>query len=92
MCRPYGWVLGPKSSKQGSFFRQFLETCVVYPEIGEKKAKNTSFRKNSSEKWVWQQVSVIRTRYLSENHAADPSPSASHVPTRDNDLQNQFQR
>ena len=24
MCRPYGWVLGPKFSKQGSLFRPFV--------------------------------------------------------------------
>ena len=41
MCRPYGWVLGPIFSKQGSLFRQiFLKTLMGYPEIWRQIVKN----------------------------------------------------
>ena len=40
MCRPYGWVLGPKFSKQGSLFDRFSLNIGGFPETGKKLSKN----------------------------------------------------
>ena len=43
MCRPYGWVFGPKFSKQGSLFLQiFLKQGWVIQKLA-KIAKNGWF-------------------------------------------------
>ena len=43
MCRPYGWVFGPKFSKQGFLFRQIFHKhgCVIQKLA--KIAKNGPF-------------------------------------------------
>ena len=36
MCRPYGWVLGPKFSKQGSLIRQiFLKHGWAFQKLAK---------------------------------------------------------
>ena len=80
MCRPYGWVLGSKFSKQWSLFRQiFHKHAWVIRKLAKNSQKWIVFRQNSSQKWVRRQVSVIRRGYVSEKWAADPRPSASHI-------------
>ena len=64
MCRPYGWVFGPKLSKdlnKGPFFGRFSIN------IG-------GLSRN------WRKILAITRGHLSENQAADPRRSASHVP------------
>ena len=49
MCRPYGWALGPKFSKQGSIFRQiFLQNGWVIQKLAKNSQKLVVFRQNSS--------------------------------------------
>ena len=43
MCRPYGWVLGPKFSKQGSLFRQIFHKHGWAIQKLAKIAQNGSF-------------------------------------------------
>ena len=73
-----GGFLGPKFSRQGSLFRQiFHKHGWVFQKLAKNSQKWVVFRQNSS---------VIRRGYLPENRAADPRPSASHVPPRDFDI------
>ena len=76
-----GGFLGPKFSKQGSLFRQiFHKQGWATQKLVKNSKKWVVFRQNSSKKWVGRLLSVIRRGYLFENRAADPRPSASHVP------------
>ena len=43
MCRPDGWVFGPKFSKQGSHFQQILINMSGFSRNWQKIAKNGPF-------------------------------------------------
>ena len=44
MCHQYGWVFGPKLSKQGSLFRQiFLKHGWAFQKLARKLSKMGSF-------------------------------------------------
>ena len=79
MCRSYGWVFWAQIL--GPFFGRFSINMGGLSRNWRKIAKNGPFLAKIHHKSGYEmQVSVIRRGYLSENRAADPRPSASHVP------------
>ena len=74
MCRPYGWVSGPKFSKQGSLFRlSFLKHGWVIQKLA-KKAKMGRF----SPKFITKvNMKASFGNWKRKNRAADPRLTTS---------------